>query len=162
MSKDIKIYIASPLGFSEIGKKFLYGKIIPIIECAGYQVIDPWKLTPDNLIKSVLDLPLGEERKNKFVELDKIIGKNNEQGIRKSTGLFAVLDGVDVDSGVASEIGFAAALEKPILGYRNDFRLASENEGAIVNIQVEYFIKNNGRIITKIDDLGKELKLMFE
>jgi nucleoside 2-deoxyribosyltransferase len=72
--------------------------------------------------------------------------------------VLAVLDGVDVDSGTASEIGYAFAKGKPILGYRGDYRLCSENEGAIVNLQVEYFIRaSDGDIITRLKDLGDAL-----
>ena len=162
MSSKIKIYVASPLGFSEIGREFMYTKIIPVIENAGYTVLDPWKLTSEKLIQTVFSLPHGLEKRDRFRELDKIIGKNNANAIRRSSGLFAVLDGADIDSGTASEIGFATALKKPILGYRGDFRLSSENEGSIVNLQVEYFITlHGGKIITQIADLRKELKSIF-
>ena len=40
------------------------------------------------------------------------------------------------------------------LGYRGDFRLSSDNEGGIVNLQVEGFIRQSGRsIITEIANL---------
>lgn len=65
-----------------------------------------------------------------------------------------MLDGNDVDSGTAAEIGYGSALKKPIIGYRGDFRLSAENEGGIVNLQVEYFIYlNNGEIVTDIEAL---------
>ncbi|MBD3270143.1 hypothetical protein GF376_01310 [Candidatus Peregrinibacteria bacterium] len=68
----------------------------------------------------------------------------------------------DVDSGTASEIGYATALGKSSLGYRGDFRLAADNEGSLVNLQVEYFIhKNGGRIITEIADLREALQKVF-
>jgi nucleoside 2-deoxyribosyltransferase len=149
VKKEVSIYVASPLGFSEAGKDFMYAKIIPAIQEMGYKVLDPWKLTPNKTIGSVIRMPYGQERKKRWEETDIIIGKNNARAIRKSSGLVAVLDGPDVDSGTASEIGFGAALGKPVLGYRGDYRLSSENEGTIVNMQVEYFIKmNGGKIIT--------------
>ena len=55
-----------------------------------------------------------------------------------------MLDGTDVDSGTAAEIGYAFARGKNILGYRGDFRLSADNEGATVNLQVEYFIRESG------------------
>jgi nucleoside 2-deoxyribosyltransferase len=71
---------------------------------------------------------------------------------------FAVLDGVDVDSGTAAEIGYAYARGKPILGYRGDFRLSADNEGSTVNLQVEYFIRQSGGdIIAALADLGPAL-----
>jgi nucleoside 2-deoxyribosyltransferase len=79
--------------------------------------------------------------------------------------VFAVLDGTDVDSGTAAEIGYAFAKGKPILGYRGDFRLSADNDGSIVNLQVEYFIRASGGTIIVLDKptdkltdkLGKEL-----
>ena len=69
--------------------------------------------------------------------------------------MLAVLDGVDVDSGTASEVGYAFARGKRIVGYRGDFRPAAENEGCTVNLQVEYFIRaSGGTIVTKIDAIA--------
>lgn len=156
------IYIASPLGFSEAGRDFLYRTLIPRIEQAGFQCIDPWKLTPVDLLKSAQDLPYGQEKRKKWRQVNQVIGKNNALAIRECDAIFAVLDGVDVDSGTASEIGFAAALNKPALGYRGDFRLSADNEGSTVNLQVEYFIRSSGgRIINSLDDLEEALKMLF-
>lgn len=163
MTEKVKIYLASPLGFSEAGRSFMYGRIIPLIEELDYLVLDPWKLTPDELVQRVLTLPFGPERSERLKELNNIIGKNNMNAIKESKGLVAVLDGSDVDSGTASEIGYASAMGKPILGYRSDFRISSDKEGSMVNLQVEYFISlNGGKIITKIDDLQKELRNLFD
>jgi nucleoside 2-deoxyribosyltransferase len=71
----------------------------------------------------------------------------------------AILDGVDVDSGTAAEIGYAFAKGRPILGYRGDFRLSADNEGATVNLQVEYFIRQSGGdIVTAIEKLPGALE----
>jgi nucleoside 2-deoxyribosyltransferase len=58
--------------------------------------------------------------------------------------MLAILDGVDVDSGTASEIGYGSALGLVISGVRSDLRRASENDGTQVNLQVEYFITHTG------------------
>jgi nucleoside 2-deoxyribosyltransferase len=71
----------------------------------------------------------------------------------------AILDGVDVDSGTAAEIGYAFAKGRPIFGYRGDFRLSADNEGATVNLQVEYFIRQSGGdIVTTIEQLPGALE----
>ena len=86
------------------------------------------------------------------------IGAKNRALIDACDMVFAVLDGVDVDSGTAAEIGYAFARAKPILGYRGDFRIAADNEGSIVNLQVEYFIRaSGGEIIMAIADLAPAL-----
>ncbi|MDQ3524492.1 MAG: nucleoside 2-deoxyribosyltransferase, partial [Chloroflexota bacterium] len=84
------------------------------------------------------------ERNQKLAEINQQIGRLNREAIDYCDALFAVLDGVDVDSGTASEIGYAFARGKYICGLRTDFRLAGDNPGAIVNLQVEYFIKESG------------------
>src|SRR5262245_63505569 len=41
---------------------------------------------------------------------------------------------------------------KRIIGYRGDVRLSADNEGAVVNLQVEYFIhESGGRIVRRLD-----------
>ncbi|MCC6944247.1 MAG: nucleoside 2-deoxyribosyltransferase, partial [Thermomicrobiales bacterium] len=58
--------------------------------------------------------------------------------------MVAILDGVDVDSGTAAEIGYAFARGKHIEGLRTDWRLTGDNEGSLVNLQVQYFIEASG------------------
>lgn len=160
MSK--KLYIASPFGFSEAGRDYLYGTVIPVITGLGYEVLDPWKLTPDKLIREVNALPYGQQKRDRWREINSVIGANNTQAIRESDGVFAILDGVDVDSGTASEIGFAAALDKPVVGYRGDFRLSADNEGGKVNIQVQYFIEmHGGKLVEELSNVPKALQDVF-
>jgi nucleoside 2-deoxyribosyltransferase len=64
--------------------------------------------------------------------------------------MIAVLDGPDVDSGTAAEIGYAFARGKLVVGYRGDFRLSADNEGGIVNLQVEFFIRESGGDIVSV------------
>lgn len=157
-----KAYIASPLGFSEAGRLFYNSVLIPMIQELGFDVLDPWILTQQSLIDSALQLPYGQEKKEKWKMVNSIIGKNNTNAIEDSNIIVAVLDGVDVDSGTASEIGYGSALRKYTIGYRGDFRLSSDNEGSIVNLQVEYFIhKNNGIIVTDLRALNDALKIFL-
>lgn len=154
-----KIYIASPFGFSEAGRAFLYNELEPLVREAGFEPVDPWKLTPSNELATVQNMPYGVEKRDKWRAINMTIGKNNADAIRTAHGLFAILDGSDIDSGTASEIGFAAALGKPILGYRSDFRLSSDNEGALVNLQVEYFIHlHGGKIVSRKEQVAQALK----
>lgn len=154
-----KVYIASPLGFSEGGKFFLYEKFIPLVKKAGFEILDPWTLTDEDEISRAADIPSFEKRKEAWVEMNMIIGENNETAINESDLILAVLDGTDVDSGTAAEIGYGAAKGKPVFGYRGDFRKTGDNEGSIVNLQVEYFInKSGGTIVTSLNELISVLK----
>ncbi|MDQ1253090.1 MAG: hypothetical protein QG646_2235 [Euryarchaeota archaeon] len=56
------------------------------------------------------------------------------EGLNNSDIVVAVLDGVDVDSGTAWEIGYAFARGKSVIGLRTDFRTLSDG---IVNLMVE-------------------------
>lgn len=44
--------------------------------------------------------------------------------LTEKRAMLAILDGQDVDSGTAAEIGYAFARRKPIVGYRGDLRVA--------------------------------------
>jgi len=157
-----KIYIASPLGFSEAGRLFLYEKLIPVLDDLSLICIDPWQLTPGSMIEGVNSIENWFEKKSEWVKLNRIIAENNKKGIEASDGLLAVLDGTDVDSGTAAEIGYAAALNKKICGYRSDFRRSGDNEGAVINLQVEYFILNSGgRIVSDLAELRNEMQRFF-
>ena len=59
------------------------------------------------------------------------------EGVNGSDIVVAVLDGVDVDSGTAWEIGYAYARGKPVIGLRTDFRTLSDG---VVNLMVEMSI----------------------
>jgi len=157
-----KLYLAGPLGFSESGRDFLYGKLIPTIKKAGYDVINPWELTPQKELQPIFDMHDGPKKIKALQGIDRTLGLRNEQGILISNGIVACLDGTDVDSGTAAELGFGYAKGKRILGYRNDFRLASENLGVRVNIQVAYFINaSRGEIISNLSELPLALKRVF-
>jgi nucleoside 2-deoxyribosyltransferase len=50
-------------------------------------------------------MPYGTERKAAWRKLNPLIGRMNQTLIDESDFIFAVLDGTDVDSGTAAEIG---------------------------------------------------------
>lgn len=155
-----KLYIAGPQGFMEATRPF-HRKVIEVVEMMGGQALDPWTLTSQKLLTPVMQMPLGEKQVRAWEQLNKVIAENNLQAIRESTGVVANLDGTDVDSGTAAEIGAAFVLGKPIIGYRGDFRLARDNMGGTVNLQVEHFIRQSGQgsgnIIHSISQLPREL-----
>jgi nucleoside 2-deoxyribosyltransferase len=153
-----KAYCASPLGFSEAGRVFLYEKLIPAIERSGITVIDPWKLTDESDMLAASSIQNRDERAAAWRRLNMIIGENNAKGIDEADLVIAVLDGSDVDSGTAAEIGYAYAKGKHVCGYRSDFRLSADNEGSTVNLQVEYFIHaSGGSIASSLEQLKKML-----
>src|ERR1039457_2405732 len=106
------IYLASPLGFSPETVPYLE-KIKKRLVALGWKVFDPWSQEEYNAdIKQARTLSDYRERVAYFSRIATGIGELNEAGIRSADVLLGVLDGAEVDSGTASEIGFAAGLGK--------------------------------------------------
>src|SRR5215475_6865749 len=144
MPTAARIYMASPLGFSEAGRHFYHSVLLPHVAGLGYEVLDPWALADQAKIDAVQRLPYGPEKRDAWRRLNREIGATNR----------AAIDRADVDSGTAAEIGYAFARGKLIVGYRGDFRLSADNEGSTVNLQVEFFIhESGGAIVSRYEDL---------
>ncbi|HYS16122.1 MAG TPA: nucleoside 2-deoxyribosyltransferase [Candidatus Binatia bacterium] len=159
MSARARIYIASPLGFSEAGRHFYNSVLVPFLRSLGYEVLDPWALTDPRKIEAVQRMPYGPERREAWRKLNRAMGATNRAAIDGAQGVVAILDGTDVDSGTAAEIGYAFARGKLIVGYRGDFRLSADNEGGTVNLQVEFFIhESGGAIVSRYEDLEPSLR----
>jgi nucleoside 2-deoxyribosyltransferase len=138
-----KIYLASPLGFADSTRGFmgeLIGRLSQVVT-----VVNPWDDT-----SFAADFELAQaltnvnERREHFHRINLGIGAKNEAMIRSVDAIVAVLDGVDVDSGTAGEIGFAYGLGKTAFGLRTDFRVTGDNEAAGINLQLRYFIEQSG------------------
>jgi nucleoside 2-deoxyribosyltransferase len=158
MSTPVRIYLASPLGFSEAGRHFYDRVLVPFVRGLGFEVLDPWALADAGRIAAVRAMPDGPARREAWRALNREIGETNRAAIDRAHGVVAVLDGVDVDSGTAAEVGYAFARGKLVVGYRGDFRLSADNEGGTVNLQVEYFIRRSGgTIVTRYEELGAAL-----
>ena len=156
-----RIYLAGPLGFSEAGRHFHNGVLVPFVRRLGCDVLDPWTLTDLRRIRSVQAMPYGPRKREAWRRLNLEMGATNRAAIDAASAIVAVLDGTDVDSGTAAEIGYAFARGKLIVGYRGDFRLSADNEGSIVNLQVEYFIRESGgTIVERVEDLRRSLRAL--
>ena len=157
----IKIYLASPYGFTSAGREFMKNTMIPAISRKEFYILNPWD-SFDFALKQIMKISsISHIRKQfKFLRtMNENIAANNLKMLNQADIVIAVLDGSDVDSGVASEIGYAQANNKIIIGYRSDFRLSGDNLAAQVNLQVEHFIDESGGIIVnKIKDLQENLK----
>jgi nucleoside 2-deoxyribosyltransferase len=150
------VYVASPLGFAEATISFMNDKFIPAIKAAGVTPINPWDLEaePQTEIDAIKAIDSLKRRREAWAKIVLKLGKSNADKIAGADGVVAVLDGVDIDSGTAAEIGYAAALGKWIIGYRGDFRSTGDDASAVVNLQVEYFIlKNQGCIVRTLAEL---------
>ena len=137
------IYLASPLGFAASTRGFMAELIAELSSVV--RVVNPWDDTSFaaefERVHALKDI---DERRTGFHAINLGIGGKNETLIRSVDMLAGVLDGVDVDSGTAAEMGFAYGLGKPVFGLRTDWRVTGDNEAAGVNLQLRYFIEQSG------------------
>lgn len=140
------VYLAGPLGFTEAGRFFHETVILHRIKALGVTVLDPWPASASVFGKAAAgDIDLATA--------NLIVGRQNEHMISSADIIMAILDGSDVDSGTAAEIGFAAALRKPVVGVRSDLRMSGDNSATSINLQVGYFINlSGGTIVQSVDD----------
>jgi len=112
----------------------------------------------DELISAGFNVFLPQEDSNNVKDMSdrqKIIFNKNLKGIENSDIIVAVIDGADVDSGTAWEIGFAFAKGKPVLGLRTDFRTLGI-EGT-VNLMIERSVV----ICMSVSEILNHLKSRF-
>lgn len=147
----LKAYLAGPYGFSDSTRYFMEKVYVPELR-EVVETINPWDLTSDKEVKEA-------ESKGKEKGFAMEIGKRNKEAIESSDVVIAALDGQEVDSGTAAEIGYAVGKGKKVYGYRSDFRQTGE-KGAIVNLQVQYFIENSGgKIVSDLGELKEAIKV---
>ena len=120
MNTNKKVYIAGPL-FSEAELDF-NKNLKEAVAKKGFTVYLPQENSEDTA-------HMRHEHKQNY------IFQQNVEIIDDSDIILAVLDGADVDSGTAWEIGYAYAKGKSIFGLRTDFRtLGSEG---MINLMID-------------------------
>jgi nucleoside 2-deoxyribosyltransferase len=147
-----RVYLASPLGFAASTRGFMETLIAALSE--HVDVENPWDDTRfERDFAEIGKIDSFSERQRRLEVINTEIGRSNAERIDSCDAVFAILDGVDVDSGTAAEIGYAFGRGKIVSGVRTDFRLAGDNLGAVVNLQVQYFIEaSGGCVVTTADD----------
>jgi nucleoside 2-deoxyribosyltransferase len=141
------IYLASPLGFSPENSPYLH-KVKQRLVGLGFEVFDPWEQKGfEKELQAAFAADGYLERVDAFRRLASDIGACNERGIAQSDIVFAILDGAEVDSGTASEVGFGSALGKKCYGLRTDLRDSGDFVGVPINLQVLHFIERSGGVL---------------
>jgi len=153
----MKFYLASPLGFATATRAFM-AEMEDALTAAGVAFVNPWSSGFGPAFAEAGGIVDGAERAVALGQVNTAVGRTNAESIQACDGVLAVLDGVDVDSGTASEIGYAFALGKRIYGLRTDSRLTGDNAGTVVNLQVQYFIEASGGRIVR--DLAAAVALL--
>lgn len=148
----MRVYLASPLGFAASTKLYM-DELEQVLVGTGIDVINPWKSDFGAAFQRANAIADYAERVAALARVNTEVARKNEESIRAADVVFAVLDGVDVDSGTASEMGFAYALGKRIHGLRTDTRLIGDNAGSVVNLQVQYWIEaSGGKLVRTLAD----------
>ena len=130
-----RCYVASPLGFTAAGRKYYTEVLVPTL-ARVVEPVDPWTLASATEIEAAR--ASGKQR-----EFWLEVGRRNTEAIDSCELLAAVLDGQEVDSGTAAEVGYASARGLTCFGVRTDLRQSGES-GMAVNLQVEHFIERSG------------------
>ena len=134
------VYIAGPL-FSEQDRMLLL-QIEKSFTEHGISCFVPHREVGD---LAVLREELGAELSRS------LIFDSDIDGVEECIVVCALLDGPDVDSGTAAEMGFAHALGRPVFGLCTDgFR-----RGKTMNNVIWGICESGARIYTKIPDLTK-------
>ncbi|MCT4612509.1 MAG: nucleoside 2-deoxyribosyltransferase [Clostridia bacterium] len=115
----MKIYLAASV-FSVFERELNVSIAKMITELGGHSVFLPQEVAPPET-EDGLDM--------------EYIYKECRDHIDSSDAILAIVDGSDVDSGVAWELGYAFAKNVPSLCIRTDIRKAEHNG---VNIMIEY------------------------
>lgn len=106
----------------------------------------------------------------------KMIALADTEEVLKSDLMIALLDGITIDAGVASEIGVAYAKGIPIIGLYTDSRqqgadnakklealqTPGENQFHYLNLYTVGLIKLNGAIVSNEDSLLEHIKSFLE
>ncbi len=146
------LYLASPLGFCPEFKPYLE-RVKARLRQLGYETFDPWAQPFSNAIREASGIEDYNERVASLTRLARDVGYSNENAIRECKMLLAVLDGAEIDSGTASEIGFAVGIGRRSYGLRTDWRDSGEF-GLPLNLQVLHFIeRSGGKLFRSIEEI---------
>ncbi|MGQ9460411.1 MAG: nucleoside 2-deoxyribosyltransferase [Candidatus Bathyarchaeaceae archaeon] len=132
----MRVFLAAPL-FSEAERNF-NSKVAKRLRDEGFQV---WLAQESPFIHKGTP-----KEKKKIYEAD-------ISALKACDVVVAVLDGAEVDSGVAFEMGYATALGKPMIGLKTDHRTFSKMEDVNLMLEVPLI-----KLCNSIDDVITELK----
>lgn len=147
MTARPRCYIASPLGFTEAGRRYLADVFLPALEPI-VEPVDPWLLAGPEEFAAAAAAGAQAQR---ALALD--VGRRNVEAIESCTLLAAYLEGQEPDSGTVAEVGYACGLGITCVGLRSDLRQAGE-PGVALNLQVEALIvAGGGEIVASLNEL---------
>ncbi|HID18925.1 TPA: nucleoside 2-deoxyribosyltransferase [Candidatus Bathyarchaeota archaeon] len=136
----VKVYVAGPL-FTE-GERGFLEKVDEVCKGLGLETYLPHRDTnPEMGVQKIYESHL--------------------RALKECSLLVAVLEGPDVDSGTAFELGYFRALGKPVIGLRTDFRvlyLPKHGEIPEVNLMVRFSLDRYVKSLGELTEALKQLK----
>ncbi|MGA3020513.1 MAG: nucleoside 2-deoxyribosyltransferase [Candidatus Micrarchaeales archaeon] len=159
VGRSFKMYIASPLGFTEEGRDYIRNKLFPkLVELKNVEILDPWKAILEMSEEQIMQITFSLQR-------DAAIryGKDNFAMIDESDIVLANLNGTDPDSGTCIEVGYAHKAGKLVVGYRTDYRASGESHNLHMNLQVEAAVEDSGgKIFRSLEEAVTFIKTKTE
>lgn len=143
----MKIFIAGPL-FSEAEREF-NRKVDAFLQDKEFDTFLPQRDV------GKLDRSLRERAVKSHVETY----KEDLAGLNDADAVVAILDGVDVDSGTAFEIGYATARGKPVIGLRTDMRVFAKGEelNNMLTQSIRSVARNLDKLASELRNLASEI-----
>ena len=135
----MKVFVAAPL-FNEAERTF-NAQTAKTLRDNGFEV---W------LAQEAPFIQHGNHKEKRMIYDSDILALKN------SDVIVAVLDGAEVDAGVAYEMGYAKALGKPIVGLKTDYRTFSGMEE--VNLMLEVSLIKICRSLDEVIDSLSKIK----
>jgi nucleoside 2-deoxyribosyltransferase/predicted secreted protein len=105
-----------------------------------------------NFFSVYLPQEFDDTAKGREENRERAIYENNLYELKKADIVIGVIDGSDVDSGTAWEMGYAFACGKRIIALRTDFRQFSGNE------RVNLMLEMEAEVVASVDELVDILK----
>ena len=116
-----RLYFASPYGFSKQTNN-LIKEFESIFTKLEIEIYEPFERS----------IPIINSNKKWAYD----VAMSNYEGLKKSDGIFAVVNGNPPDEGVMIELGIAIALKKEIFLFRDDFRKCSDSDEYPLNLMI--------------------------
>jgi len=134
----MKVFLAAPL-FSE-AERYFNSKVAKKLRDRGLEV---WLAQESPFIHE------GTSKEKKKIY------KEDISALKACDVVVAVLDGVEVDSGVAFEIGYAVATGKPVIGLKTDHRTFSKVEevNLMLEIPLTKLCKSIEEVLTELENI---------
>ena len=126
-----RVYLAAPL-FSE-GERVFNASFARLLRTHLFEVHLPQEAGDDSDMRDI------REQEKLF--------KDNKTALEASDFIVAVIDGADVDSGTAWEMGYAFAQGKPVIALRTDFRRIGHHE------QVNLMLEQSAKVVGSTEEV---------